>query len=108
MRDVRDLPKVLRNDEASEKFIGGGLGSIEVAKKHLDKISWEASSKDSTKMTVNDAPTELLAQTLINRIIDMPFSTLQALKDDEKGVESVGIFEELADRLGELLAHVGK
>ncbi len=108
LRDVRHLPTVLRNDEACKVFVDGGLGSIESAKKHLDMLAWENSTKDSSKLSLHEASTELLAQTLTNRIVEMPFSSLQALKEGDKGSESVRIYEDLADRLTELLTHVGK
>jgi len=108
LRDVRDLPKILRNEEATKIFVTGGLGSIEQAIKYLDQIAWENTPKDTSKLNLQNAPIGLLAHTLAARIISMPFSELQALGVDEKGAETLHILEDLNERLGELLSHVGK
>ena len=98
-KDVRDLPTVLRNNEAKEIFVSGGLRSIEQARKYLDRIAWESSNKDSNNINLQDASNEQLAQTLATRLEDMPFSDLKILVEDEKGAETLRIFEDLRDRV---------
>jgi len=108
LRDVRDLPRVLRNEDATELFVNGGVGSIEEAIKHLDQIAWASTPRNASKLTLQNAPIELIAHTLTARIINMPFSELQSLGADEKGTEILNVLEDLNERLGELLGHVRK
>jgi ParB-like chromosome segregation protein Spo0J len=108
LQDVRDLPRVLRNDECKQIFLDGGVGSIETAKKHLEKLAWKETQIDANKTSLNDASTELLAQALINRITEMPFSTIQSLNTSDSGAETLAVLDELKARLSELLDYVGK
>ena len=108
LRNVRDLPKVLRHEEAADIFVNGGVDSVGQAVKHLDKIAWESSSNDTSRMTLGNATLNLLALTLASRISDLPFSELQVLGSDEKGKDTLRTMEDLRDRLDELLTHVGK
>ncbi len=105
LADVRQLPKVLRDEEARDIFINGGIRSIERATKHIDRKTEPESNVD-----IKDTPIYMLAKILSEKIHDMPFSMIQALQKGENNedIEAVRIFEDLADRLSELLKNVRK
>lgn len=110
LADVRLLPKVLKDDEATEIFTGGGIGSIEIAAKYVDnKIETDA-NLNPRNITLEKASIHLLAQFLARKISELPFSALQALNDgkDDHELETIRACEDLQERLGELLSHVGK
>ncbi len=105
LKDTRKLPKVLRDEEARDIFVKGGIGSIERAIKHID-----LKTETAPGVGLEGVPIHTLAKTLAGKIRDMPFSMVQALQkgDSDEDVEAVRIFEDLADCLGELLESVGK
>lgn len=104
LADVRQLPKILQDEEARDIFVKGDLRSIERAIKHIER-----KAETTSDIGLKDTPA-ILAKTLAEKIRDMPFSMLQALQKGENNedVEVVRIFEDLADRLGELLKNVRK
>ena len=106
LADVRSLPKVLRDEEARDIFAKeGGISSIERAIKHIDRKTENESNVD-----IKDTPIHMLAKILAEKIPDMPFSMIQALQkgESDEDIEAVRIFEDLAERLGDLLENVGK
>jgi len=111
LADVRQLPKVLRDKKATDIFVNeGGIRSIERAVKHLDHKAHLELTKTTKELDLESAPMHILAKTLAGQINDMPFSVFQGFqkgKTDED-VETVRVFEDLADRLSELLENVGK
>lgn len=107
LADVRNLPKVLQDPEATEIFATGGLRSIERAIEHVDQ---KRGAKSEKNIHLEDAPLHTIAKTLAEKIREMPFSTLQALQkgEREEDVETVQIFEDLSERLIEILENVRK
>lgn len=110
LADVRQLPKVLRDEEAKNIFVNGGIRSIERAIKHVDRKTEAKLDPATRELTLEDAPINVLAKTLAGKIQDMPFSMVQALQKEERSedIETVSVFEDLAERLGELLDNVRK
>ncbi|MDA8008843.1 MAG: hypothetical protein MPK75_03885 [Alphaproteobacteria bacterium] len=111
LEHVRKLPRVLQDKEAKDIFAKeGGVRSIERAIKHIDRKNDAALSKAGKSLTLKDAPSHILAKTLVERIDDMPFSEVQGLQKgaSTEDVEAVQIYEDLADRLSVLLESVGK
>ena len=110
LADVRNLPKVLQDKEATEIFDKGGIRSIEHAVKHIDHKNESASAQTAKNLTLDKVPTGILAKTLAERINEMPFAEVQGLQKgaSDEDVEAVQIFSDLAARLSELLESVGK
>lgn len=105
LADVRHLPRVLRDDEAREVFLKGGLRSIEEAIKVLDRKNPEAS-----KVTLENATIYQLADILARRINDLPYSEIRTLreKEQEKVIENINTLEDLSGHLEDLLEHVSE
>lgn len=110
LEDVRQLPKVLRNEEAKRTFLSGGPRSIEAATKLLDQQVQEGRSQTSNKITLETASIYQLAEVLARRINDLPYSEVRALKDKERNdvVEQIGTLEGLSARLQSLLEDVSE
>ena len=110
LRDVRDLPKVLRDEEAKEKFLEGGLRSIEDAIKICDDKTDKQKGETSGKVTLRSASIYQLTETLARRIADMPLSELRHLMDREHddAKEQVRALEDLEEQLQYLLSNVSK
>ena len=105
LADVRHLPKVLRDDEAKEVFLKGGLRSIEDAIKVLDRRN-----SGSSKATLEDATIYQLADVLARRINDLPYSEVRTLreKEHEEVLENINTLEDLSGRLENLLEDVSE
>lgn len=110
LADVRLLPKVLKDKDATEIFVGGGIGSIEDAAKYVDNKMEADANFNPRSTTLENASLQLLAQFLARKISELPFSSLQDLHEgkDDGDLETVRACEGLQERLGELLSHVGK
>ncbi len=111
LADVRQVPKVLQDEEATDIFVKeGGVGSIERAVKHIDRKAETELDSTIKRLHLEDAPIHILAKTLTDKIQNMPFSSVQALQrgSSDEDIESVRNFEDLADRLEELLESVRK
>ena len=104
---MRKLPRVLKDEEATEIFIGGGIGSIELAAKHIEN---KREADRPSNITLEKASIYSLAQFLARKISELPFSDLQSLQEGKNTgeMETIRACEDLAERLGELLSHVGK
>ena len=108
LRNVRQLPKVLSDEEARSSFVEGGIGSIEYAIKIVDTNRETSVSTGQNIKTLEHATLYSLASVLANRISELPFGDLQRLKENqtEDSQETLLAFEDLRERLGELLSHV--
>lgn len=109
LRNVRQLPKVLSDEEARDTFVGGGIGSIENSIKIVD-TKRETLIDDASQSigTLEQGSIFSLASALVNRITKLPFEDLKHLKDNqtESSKETQLALEELSERLKELLSHV--
>ncbi len=110
MDSVRDLPKVLRDSEARNVFLEGGLRSIEEAKNLLVQRKQENASEADKAITLEDASLFHLAEVLVRRINDLRYSDVQALRDreHEEAKEQISGLEELSVRLQRLLEDVSE
>ena len=110
LENVRDLPKVLRDDEAKDAFLAGGPRSIEKAIELLNQKAEKEAGQTGTRITLETASVYQLAEILSRRINDLPYSEVRALKDKERDevAEQIGILEGLSARLHSLLEDVSE
>lgn len=110
LEDVRQLPKVLRNDEAKKAFLAGGPRSIETAINLLDRQAEKDSSQKDSEITLETASVHQLAEVLARRINDLPYSELRALRDKKRDdvAEQINTLEDLSARLQGLLEDVSE
>ena len=107
LNDVRNLPKVLRNEEASEIFISGGPGSIEEAVKFIDREE-HAGASSNKKATLESASVHQLVNTLLQRIPNLTYAEVSKLKNRENSEadEQISAFENLNEQLQRLIQDV--
>lgn len=105
---VRQLPKVLGDDEAKNIFIGGGYRSIGEAIKFLDLK--HAKDDRGRELTLETASVYELAEILTRRINKLPFEEIDLLRKKERAetTEQIGILENLSERLKGLLENVSE
>lgn len=110
MANVRDLPKVLRDDDARNVFLNGGPRSIEEAVKLVDQKTENENDQSADEITLDTASVYRLATVLTRRINDLPYSEVRSLKNKEhKEVEEqIRILEDLSERLHSLLQDVSE
>ena len=110
LADVRQLPKVLRDDDARNMFVKGGPRSIEAAVRLIDKKEEENLNKISSKTTLEYATIYQLAEVLARRVNELPYSEVRTLKNREHrdASEHIRILENLSDRLKNLLEDVSE
>lgn len=107
LADVRHLPEVLRDEEAKEIFLQGGVNSIKEAIKHVERKSRPMPPDD---VLIQRASIPLLAQTLKQKINDMPASEYRGWQrgESEADVQTVQILQDLYETLEDTLRDVGK
>ena len=110
LADVRQLPKVLRNDEARDIFVNGGPRSIEAAIAAIDRGSERDHRRAIGATTLDAATVYQLAEILARRINDLPYSEVRALrtKEHDEAEDEVRCLEDLAERLRNLLEDVSE
>ena len=110
MESVRQLPKVLRDDDARETFLNGGPRSIEEAIKLIDQKMEKESGQETDEITLDTASVYRLAAVLARRINDLPYSEIRALKnkEHEEVEEQIRALEDLSERLHSLLQDVSE
>ena len=108
LEDTRKLPQVLADDEARSIFLSGGPRSIEDAVRSLEQK--RAADRNTDKLLLMDASIAELADLLVKRINEMPYSEIRVLRnrDREESREQVAVLEDLAVRLGGLLHDVAE
>ena len=110
LADVRQLPKVLSDDEAKKVFLEGGPNSIQDAIKLLDQKTQEESGTTESELTLDAASVYQLASVLSRRIQDLPYSEVRTLKNKENDqtLDRVRTLEDLAGHLQNLLDDVSE
>ena len=110
LADVRQLPKVLSDNEAREMFLNGGPKSIEGAIKHLDRQAEQQNQTKESETKLSAASVWQLVDTLARRINEMPYSEWQILrtKEHEDAVEQISNLENLSELLQQLLQNVSE
>lgn len=110
LENVRELSKVLRDAEAVEIFVNGGVNSIKQAARHIDDKLRTDPRQQRENILLKDAPLYLLAQTLTRKIDDLVFSELRRLQasEDEDATETISSIRSLSLALEELMSSVGE
>ena len=105
LADVRQLPKVLADDEARALFLGGGPRSIEKAVKRLEQ-KLDAAPPD--RITLRTASLHQLAQALISCLNNLPYTDVRALKNREApdATDQLRALEDLSEQLQGFLQDV--
>lgn len=108
LSNVRDLPRVLRDDEARSVFLNGGLRSIEDAIKLLDQRAKEGAGQTNKDITLEAASLHRLATELMQRINDLPYSEVKVMQEkaQEGTTEQINTLEDLSACLQKLLEDV--
>ena len=106
LADVRELPKVLHDKEARDKFLNGGPRSIESAVRLLEAKK----EKEPSKTTLENATIYQLAGVLARRINNLPYAEIRILKNREHNdaAENIRTLEDLSDRLQDFLEYVSE
>ncbi len=105
LANVRDLPKVLRNDEAKKIFVEGGYRSIEEAIRFVDEQSRQQINDRFDQETLKEISVYQLSEIMARRISEIPFGEIQALKsgEQEDAEERILTIEELFNSLENFL-----
>lgn len=104
LADVRQLPRVLENEDAREIFVKGGPKSIEKANQHLDLVESRNRPLDK-EATLESATMYQLVEVLLRRISDISYSEVRSLKNRESdnSEEQIRSIESLSEQLKRLL-----
>ena len=110
LMDVRKLPRVFQDDEAKDIFSNGGIGSIELAMKHVERKMENALKPSTGDLADEETSVHMIAQTLVRRLSNMPFSTLRGLQEGKsnENIQTLQTLEDLSECLNEVLASVRK
>ena len=110
LEDVRQLPKVLRDDDAKTMFLNGGPRSIENAIKLLEQKAEKEPDQKESEITLNSASVYRLAEVLSRRINNLPYSEVRVLRIKERAevIEQIRALEDLSERLNNLLEDVSE
>ena len=110
LQDVRKLPWVLADEEAKDRFVSGGVRSIEAA---IDIVNRKKqSNEDGVRRNVptKDATIGVLAEALLDKIERLPRVEFNDLRDkkDKVAVDTIEALAALVDPLRHLLDDVGE
>ena len=110
LADVRRLPRVLADDEATRTFTEGGIRSIEAAIEVEEANRKTAVPSSPEQMTISGASIPTLAEALLQRIKSLPRQDYMALRDRqyEAAEQEVDVLRELAEHLHDLVQDVTK
>ena len=110
LADVRRLPRVLADDEATAAFVDGGVRSIEHAIEIAETNRRKDGQKPALEVPVTQASMATLAEALLQRIKSLPRQDYIALRDRqyETAGEDLDVLRDLAEHLQDLLVDVSK
>lgn len=110
LEDVRRLPRVLADDEASDAFINGGIRSIENAVDIAEANRRTQVRPSPLETTVETASVATLAEALLDKIKSLPRHDYIALRDRQHATaqQEVDVLGDLAEHLRDLLQDVSK
>ena len=110
LQDVRKLPRVLADEEAKEKFVEGGVRSIEAAAGIVERKGQDSGGQPRKKIPVGAASLGVLAETLLDKIEKLPRNEFNTLRDgaDNTAQETVEALAALVEPLNRLLQDVGE
>ena len=108
LADVRQLPRVLRDDEARNAFLDGGPRSIEDAVALLDHKTERERTETADDTKLDTVSVYQLAAILARRINDLPYSEVRTLKSNESDevADQIQALEDLSESLRNLLQDV--
>ena len=109
LADVRNLPRVLRDEEAKQIFTEGDIDSISTAIRHVEDKA-RNNSPNNDNVLLENASIELIAQTLKRKMDDMPRSHYRVWQqaETEEVREAMQTLEDLHETLEEILSDVRK
>ena len=110
LADVRKLPLVLADDEATTMFVEGGFRSIENAVEVAEGNRRKDIHPSPLETSVAKASIATLAEVLLDRIKSFPRQDFVALRDRqyEAAHQEVDVLSDLAEQLHDLLQDVTK
>lgn len=110
LADVRALPKVLADEEAREKFVGGGVRSIEAAVDVVARKKQKSEEVARSNVQVGDASLDVLAEVLLEKIEKLPRDEFIILRErtDDVARDTIEALAALVDPLNRLLVDVGE
>ena len=110
LADVRKLPMVLADKEATAVFVDGGVRSIEDAVEVAETNRRRDIHPSPLEASVAKASMATLAEALLDRISSLPRQDYVALRDRqyETAHQEVDVLSDLAEQLHELLQDVAK
>ena len=110
LADVRKLPRVLADDEATATFVNGGVRSIEDAMAVVETKHQNDRTGLSANTTVDNASMAVLAEALLNKIKTLPRADYIALRDRQydSADQDLDILTDLAEQIRDLLQDVSK
>lgn len=110
LEDVRKLPRVLADEEATATFVNGGIRSIQEAIAVAEANRQEDLDPSPLQTSVADASMATLAEALLGRLKELPRQDYRALRDRqyESADRDVDTLSDLADYLRDLLQDVAK
>lgn len=110
LADVRRLPRVLADGEATTAFVTGGVRSIEGAIGIAEANRRKDVQPPALETPVAEASMATLAEALLQRIKSLPRQDYIALRDRqyETADQDVDVLRELAEHLHDLLEDVSK
>jgi len=110
LADVRKLPLVLADDEATTVFVEGGVRSIEDAVEVAETNRRKDVHPSQLETSVAKASLATLAEALLNRIKSLPRQDYIALRDRqyEAADQDLDVLTDLAENLHDLLQDVAK
>ena len=110
LADVRKLPLVLADDDATEVFVEGGVRSIEGAIEIAQANRRKDVQPSPGETSVANASMATLAEALLDKIKSLPRQEYVALRDRqyETANQDVDTLSDLAEQLHDLLQDVAK
>ena len=110
LADVRKLPLVLADDDATTVFVEGGVRSIEDAVELAEANRRRDIHPSPLETSVAKASMATLAEALLDRIKSLPRQDYVALRDRqyEAAHQEVDVLSDLAEQLHDLLQDVAK
>ena len=110
LRDVRELPNVLVDEDAKQAFLSGGPRSIEEAVRILVQKSEQPEEQPEEEVTLANATIHQLATVLAQRINDLTYGELLDFRDRERAdiARQLTGVETLAGRLQDFLEDVSE
>lgn len=108
LADIRDLPRVLNDEEARSIFLAEGARAVEKATEFLDRK--EVAANAGNEATLKSASILQCTKALSERIKKLPFTKVQDYQSRSRAcaINELTALENLADQLQSLMRDVSK